>query len=63
MSQDDYKLGAPIRPEPKPPDDPLVYKPIPGRPGWYINCKGQMARQGDTSGVQVSTPWGIIYLP
>jgi len=43
MSEPSYPLGPPIRPE-KPPVDPDAYIPIPGRPGWAINAKGQMQR-------------------
>lgn len=44
MSEDtSYPLGKPIRPEPKP-VGPNEYKPIPGRPGWFVNGKGQWMR-------------------
>lgn len=36
------------KPEAPPPTDPAVYRPIPGRPGWLVNGRGQMAREGAT---------------
>lgn len=55
-----YPLGKPIRPEPAPVDLD-AYKPIPGRPGWLINGRGQMARdQGHRTvwyfGVPITIP-------
>ena len=48
------------RPEPEKaaPVDPEAYRPIPDRPGWYINGKGQMARQGQIPGPTYGI-WGL----
>ena len=51
-------LGEAIRPE-KAKDDPEAYKPIPGRPGWLINGKGQMAREGQIN----ANPWAFRNMP
>lgn len=51
MNDEHYHLGPPIRPEPEK-VDPDKFVPIEGRPGWYINGKGQMARDG-----QIPPPW------
>lgn len=54
MSDSSYPLGPPIRPEPKP-VDPDAYIPIPNRPGWAINGKGQMQRTPTLP--PVANPW------
>lgn len=52
---EDLPLGPPLRKEPEK-VDPDAYKPIPGRPGWFVNGKGQMMRQGQIP-AQVYHPW------
>ena len=49
----------PIRPEPAPVDLD-TYRPIPGRPGWYINARGQMDKDGVLPPV---APWYGVLKP
>lgn len=56
MSAGSFPLGKPIRPEPEK-VDPDAYKPIPGRPGWFINGKGQLMRKADVQ--EVSYYFGV----
>ncbi len=53
---EDMPLGPPIRPEPEPVDLD-AYKPIPGRPGWFVNGRGQMMRQGQIPAPRIPYPW------
>ena len=51
------KPAEPVKPDPAP------YRPIPGRPRWLMNGKGQMARQGATP-VPPAYPWyGLPIIP
>ena len=52
-------LGPPTREAP-PQDDRNEYKPIPGRPGWFVNGKGQMMRRGQ---IPPTVPWYIRNMP
>ena len=56
---EDLPLGPPIRKEP-PKVDPDEFKPIPGRPGWFVNGRGQMMRQGQIPPPQ---PWFVMPKP
>ena len=56
---EDLPLGPPIRKE-RPQVDPDKFEPIPGRPGWFKNARGQMMRQGQ---IPPSTPWFVMPKP